>query len=159
VSKSYLAKKETVRPEWFVVDADNQIVGRLATRLATILMGKHKPTYTAHVDTGDFVVVVNAEKVRFSGQPIADESHPYFTKKMLTRTYEKYTGYPSGRQVHTAADLLKRKPEMILQEAVRRMLPKSKLGRQMLKKLKLYAGPEHPHQAQEPRDIPDHLRP
>jgi large subunit ribosomal protein L13 len=159
VSKSYMAKKETIRPEWFVVDADNQIVGRLATRLATILMGKHKPTYTPHVDTGDFVVVVNAEKVRFSGQPIANASHPYFTKKMLTRTYEKYTGYPSGRRIHTASELLERNPEKILQEAVRRMLPKNKLGRQMLKKLKLYAGPEHPHQAQEPRNIPEQLLP
>jgi large subunit ribosomal protein L13 len=154
-----MAKKETFRPEWFVVDADNQIVGRLATRLATILMGKHKATYTPHVDTGDFVVVVNADKVRFSGQPIADESHPYFTKKMLTSTYETYSGYPGGRRIYTAADLMKRKPEMVLHEAVRRMLPKNKLGRQMLKKLKLYNGPEHPHQAQEPRSIPDYLRP
>lgn len=152
-----MAKKEAVRPEWFVVDADNQIVGRLATKLATILMGKHKPTYTPHVDTGDFVVVVNAEKVRFSGPPIADDSHPYFTKKMLTSTYERYSGYPSGRKVETAADLLKSKPEKILQEAVRRMLPKNKLGRQMLKKLKLYAGPNHPHQAQEPQALPEHL--
>lgn len=158
MSKSYIAKKETFRPEWFVVDADNQIVGRLATRLATILMGKHKPTYTPHVDTGDFVVVVNADKVRFSGQPIADDSHPYFTKKMLTSTYETYSGYPGGRRIYTAADLMKRKPEMVLHEAVRRMLPKNKLGRHMLKKLKLYNGPEHPHQAQEPRNLPDHLR-
>lgn len=152
-----MAKKEAVRPEWFVVDADNQIVGRLATKLATVLMGKHKPTYTPHVDTGDFLVVVNAEKVRFTGAPIANTSHPYFTKKMLTSTYERYSGYPSGRTVQTAADLLKSKPEKILHEAVRRMLPKNRLGRQMLKKLKLYAGPSHPHQAQEPRDLPEHL--
>lgn len=157
MSKSFMAKKEAVRPDWFVVDGDKQIVGRLATRLATVLMGKHKPTYTPHVDTGDFVVVVNADKVRFSGQPLAHDSHPYFTNKMLTRTYERYTGYPSGRVVETAADLLEKKPEKILQEAVRRMLPKNKLGRQMLKKLKLYAGPSHPHQAQEPVELPSHL--
>lgn len=157
MTKSFMARKETVRPEWFVVDADNQIVGRLATRLATILMGKHKPTYTPHVDTGDFVVVVNADKVRFTGTPIADERHPYFTRKMLTSTYERYSGYPGGRKVQTASDLLDSKPEKILHEAVRRMLPKNKLGRQMLKKLKLYSGPEHPHQAQEPRELPEHL--
>lgn len=157
MSKSFMARKETFQPEWFVVDGDNQVVGRLATRLATILMGKHKPTYTAHVDTGDFVVVVNADKVRFSGQPLAHDSHPYFTNKMLTRTYERYSGYPSGRTVETAADLLEKKPEKILREAVRRMLPKNKLGRQMLNKLKLYAGPNHPHQAQEPVEMPAHL--
>ncbi|MCA9110968.1 MAG: 50S ribosomal protein L13 [Planctomycetaceae bacterium] len=152
-----MARKETFQPEWFVVDGDNQVVGRLATCLATVLMGKHKPTYTAHVDTGDFVVVVNADKVRFSGQPLAHDTHPYFTKKMLTRTYERYSGYPSGRTVETAADLLEKKPEKILREAVRRMLPKNKLGRQMLNKLKLYAGPNHPHQAQEPVEMPAHL--
>ncbi len=157
MSKSFMAKKEAVRPDWFVVDGDNQIVGRLATRLATILMGKHKPTYTPHVDTGDFVIVVNAERVRFTGQPISHKSHPYFTKKMLTRTYERYSGYPSGRKILTAADLLEKRPEKILREAVRRMLPKNKLGRQMLKKLKLYAGPDHPHQAQLPEDMPSHL--
>jgi large subunit ribosomal protein L13 len=157
VSKSFLAKKETVQPEWYVVDADNQIVGRLATQLATVLMGKHKPTYTPHVDTGDFVIVINADKVRFSGQLLAHESHPYFTKKMLTRTYERYTGYPSGQRTQSAADLLARRPEMILREAVRRMLPKNKLASRMLKKLKLYAGPTHPHQAQVPREFPSYL--
>ncbi|MGD9854730.1 MAG: 50S ribosomal protein L13 [Planctomycetaceae bacterium] len=157
MSKSYLAKKETFRPEWYVVDADHQIVGRLATRLATVLMGKHKPTYTPHVDTGDFVIVVNADKVRFSGRPLAHDSHPYFTQKMLTQTYERYTGYPSGQRTRTAADLLAKRPEMILHEAVRRMLPKNKLGDHMLKKLKLYAGPHHPHQAQLPAEFPAHL--
>ncbi|MCA9075695.1 MAG: 50S ribosomal protein L13 [Planctomycetaceae bacterium] len=152
-----MAKKEAVRPDWFVVDGDNQIVGRFATHLATVLMGKHKPTYTPHVDTGDFVIVVNADKVRFTGQPLAHDTHPYFTKKMLTRTYEKYSGYPGGRTIKTAADLLENKPEKILREAVRRMLPKNKLGRHMLKKLKLYAGPNHPHQAQEPVEMPEHL--
>jgi large subunit ribosomal protein L13 len=153
-----MAKKETVEPRWFVVDADGEIVGRLATRLATILMGKHKPTYTPHVDCGDFVVVTNVEKVRFSGAPIAHASHPYFTQKMLVKEYDRFTGYTDGRKVRTAADLLERKPEEILRLAVRRMLPKTKLGRQMLTKLKLYAGPNHPHQAQMPVELPDHLK-
>lgn len=153
-----MANKESVRPRWYVVDADGEIVGRLATRLATILMGKHKPTYTPHVDCGDYVVVINAERVRFSGPPIAHESHPYFTKKMLDKEYDSYSGYPGGRTVRTAAQLLERHPERILQEAVRRMLPKNKLGRRMLKKLKLCVGSTHPHQAQQPQELPEHLR-
>ncbi len=158
MSKTFMAKKETVQPDWFVVDAEGEIVGRLATRLATMLMGKHKPIYTPHVDCGDFVVVVNAEKVRFTGAPLADDTHPYMTSKMQTRTYSRYTGYPSGLKTVTAADLLDRKPEQILREAVRRMLPKNKLGRRMLMKLKLYAGPNHPHQAQQPQELPEYLR-
>lgn len=148
-----MAKKSDVQQDWHVVDGDNQIVGRLASKLATILMGKHKPTYTPHVDCGDYVVVVNAGKVRFSGQPIAHASHPYFTDKMLTKEYDRYSGYPGGRRVTTAAKLLETKPEEILREAVRRMLPKSKLGRSMLDKLKLYVGETHPHQAQNPQPL------
>ncbi|MFO1093597.1 MAG: 50S ribosomal protein L13 [Planctomycetaceae bacterium] len=158
MSGTYMAKKETVQPRWFVVDADGEIVGRLATRLATILMGKHKPTYTPHVDCGDFVIVTNVEKVRFSGAPVAHASHPYFTQKMLVKEYDRFTGYTDGRKVQTAAQLLERKPEEILRLAVRRMLPKSKLGRHMLEKLKLYAGPNHPHQAQMPVELPEYLR-
>jgi large subunit ribosomal protein L13 len=158
VSGTTLAKRGTVQPNWFVVDAEGQVVGRLATRLATILMGKHKPIYTPHVDCGDFVVVVNAEKVKFSGTSVAHDTHPDFTQKMLDKTYERYTGYPGGRRIERAADLLARRPEMILREAVRRMMPKNKLGRQMLTKLKLYAGPNHPHQAQQPAELPEHLR-
>ncbi len=152
-----MATRESVRPDWYVVDGDGQIVGRLAARLATILMGKHKPTYTPHVDTGDYVIVVNVEKVRFSGQPLSHDSHPYFTKKMLVKEYDRFTGYTGGRKVVTAAQLLERKPEEILREAVRRMLPKSKLGRQMLKKLKLCVGPQHDHQAQQPQPLPDNF--
>jgi len=159
MTKSFMAKKEEVRPRWFVVDADYQIVGRLATRIATVLMGKHKPSYTPHVDCGDYIVVVNAERVRFSGREIAHPEHPYFTKKMLTRTYERYSGYPGGRKVMTAAEVWERQPEKILHEAVRRMLPKNKLGRKMLKKLKLYCGPDHPHQAQGVEPIPEYLLP
>jgi len=155
--KSYVAKKETVKPDWYIVDGDNQIVGRFATRLATILMGKHKPTYTPHVDCGDFVVVTNVERLRFSGRPLAHDKHPHFTEKMLNKEYQKYTGYPSGRKVETAGSIWERKPEFILQEAVRRMLPKNKLGKHMLKKLKMVVGPDHPYQAQQPLPLPEYL--
>ena len=133
--KTYMAKPGEVEKKWLLVDATDCIVGRLASQIAVILMGKHRPTYTPHVDTGDFVVVVNAEKVAFTG------------KKWEQKQYTWYTGYP-GQKAISAGERIKRKPEMILREAVRRMLPKSKLGRKMLSKLKIYAGPEHPHQAQ-----------
>ena len=140
--KSYSAKPGEVDQKWWLVDADDKIVGRLASELAVLLMGKHRPTYTPHVDTGDFVVVVNAEKVKFTG------------KKWDQKKYTWYTGYPGQKSI-TAGDRLAKKPEMILREAVRRMLPKNRLGRQMLKKLKIYTGPEHEHQAQrpEPREV------
>jgi len=135
--KTYMAKPGEVQQHWWLVDAQDKIVGRLASDLAVILMGKHRPTYTAHVDTGDFVVVVNAEKVVFSG------------KKWERKRYTWYTGYP-GQKSETAEERLSKKPEQILREAVRRMLPKNKLGRRMLSKLKVYVGPDHPHQAQQP---------
>ena len=155
--KSYMAKKEETVPDWFVLDVDGMVVGRLATQIATVLMGKHKPQYTPHVDCGDCVIVVNVERLRFTGIGLAHPRHPYFTRKMLRKTYDYYTGYPSGRRVRTAAEIWDQKPEFILQEAVRRMLPKNKLGRQMLKKLKIYAGPEHSHQAQSPVPFPEYL--
>jgi large subunit ribosomal protein L13 len=158
-TKTSMLKTEEVSHQWYLVDGDGQVVGRLASKLAMVLMGKHKAAYTPHVDCGDFVVVVNADKVRFTGQPIAHPRHPYFTDKMLEKMYEKYTGYPSGRRLTSAANVWERHPERILQEAVRRMLPKNKLASKMLKRLKLYAGPNHPHQAQEPVDLPEHLRP
>ncbi|WP_166831483.1 50S ribosomal protein L13 [Thalassoroseus pseudoceratinae] len=156
--RTTVAKKETFQPEWYVVDGTDEIVGRFATRLATVLMGKHKPTYTPHVDTGDYVIVTNAHLVRFSGSSVSHDEHPNFTTKFLRKTYDHYTGYPGGRKVTTAAEVWKRHPERILEEAVRRMLPKNKLGRQMLKKLKLCCGPEHPHQSQQPVELPEHLR-
>jgi large subunit ribosomal protein L13 len=159
VTKTFMAKRESVEPVWFVVDADALIVGRLATKIATVLMGKHKPTYTPHVDTGDYVIVINADRVRFSGSPVAHPKHPYMTTKMEKKIYDRYSGYPSGRKLSTALEVWQRKPEMILREAVRRMLPKNKLGRRMLMKLKLYSGTEHPHQAQCPQEIPDYLKP
>ena len=152
-----MAKDCDVEANWFVVDAEGQIVGRLATQIATVLMGKHKATYTPHVDCGDYVIVLNADKVRFSGNEVAHESHPYFTDKMLKKEYQRYTGYPSGQKIQTAAEILEKAPERIISEAVRRMLPKNKQGRHMLAKLKVYAGGEHPHQAQNPEDFPEYL--
>ncbi|HVW37353.1 MAG TPA: 50S ribosomal protein L13 [Pirellulales bacterium] len=140
--KSYMAKPGELEQKWFVVDATDKIVGRLASDIAMVLMGKHRPTYTPHVDTGDFVVVVNAEKVAFSG------------KKWDQKKYTWYTGYTRLRS-ETAAQRREEKPEKIITEAVRRMLPKNKLAVTMLSKLKVYAGPEHPHQAQlpEPKEL------
>ena len=135
--KTYMAKPGEVQQQWHLVDGNDQVVGRLASKIATLLMGKHRPTYTPHVDTGDYVVVINAEKVRFTG------------KKWEQKEYRWYTGYPGQKSV-TADVRRDRQPERILREAVRRMLPKSKLGASMLTKLKVYAGPEHPHQAQQP---------
>ena len=154
-----MAKREEVEPQWYVVDGEAQVVGRLATKLAMVLMGKHKPTYTPHVDCGDYVIVLNVDKVRFSGKPLAHPEHPYFTAKMQKKVYERYTGYPGGRRFRTGEEMLAHKPEKILEEAVRRMLPKNKLGRKMLAKLKLYCGSEHPHEAQAPVELPEHLRP
>jgi len=156
-NKSFILRKEDAEPNWLVVDADNQIVGRLATQIATVLMGKHKATYTPHVLCGDFVVVLNAERVRFTGKEMGHPEIPYYSKKMGLKEYEKFTGYPGGRKVETAEQLWKRRPEMIITEAVRRMLPKNRLGRQMLKLLKVYKGAEHPHQAQQPQPFPEYL--
>jgi large subunit ribosomal protein L13 len=134
---TYMAKQGEIEQKWLLVDATDKIVGRLASEIATILMGKHRPTYTPHVDTGDFVVVVNVENIRFTGN------------KWKDKKYAWYTGYPRQRTV-SAEVRRERKPELILTEAVRRMLPKNKLSRVMLSKLKVYAGPSHPHTAQQP---------
>ena len=139
-TKTYSAKPGEIEQKWWLVDASDQIVGRMASEIAVILMGKHRPTYTPHVDTGDFVVVTNAEKVRFTG------------RKWQQKKYTWYTGYP-GQKSETAQARLERRPEQILREAVRRMLPKNKIGRQMLGKLKIYAGEDHPHQAQNPEPM------
>lgn len=136
--RSYVAKPDQVERVWHHVDADGQILGRLATKIATVLMGKHKPTYTAHVDTGDFVVVTNAEKIKLTG------------RKLDEITYDRYSYHPGGWKSVTARQMLAKHPERVLAEAVRRMLPKSALGRRMLKKLKVYAGDQHPHSAQQP---------
>ena len=139
LQKSTLAKKGHVDSSWFSVDADSQILGRLASKIAMILMGKHKPEYTHHVDTGDFVVVTNCEKIRLTG------------RKAETKEYDHYTYHMSGRKVIPFARMMEKKPETIITEAVRRMLPKTKLGRHMLSKLKVYRGSVHPHAAQQPQ--------
>lgn len=141
LQKSTLAKKGQVNPSWFIVDADSQILGRLAGKIAMILMGKHKPEYTSHVDTGDFVIVTNCEKIRLTG------------RKAQTKEYDHYTYHMGGRKVISFARMIKNKPEKVITEAVRRMLPKSKLGRHMLSKLKVYRGDEHPHTAQQPQEL------
>jgi large subunit ribosomal protein L13 len=136
--KTLSAKKDDVERNWYLVDAEGQVLGRLASHLARILRGKLKPIYTPHVDTGDFVVVVNADKIRLTG------------KKLDKKVYFWHTGYPGGIKDISAKDLLAKKPERVLKHAVKGMLPKNPLGRKMFKKLKVYAGPDHPHQAQEP---------
>jgi large subunit ribosomal protein L13 len=139
--KTTVLNAQDVKPEWIHIDASGQVVGRLATRIAMILMGKHKPTYTPHVDTGDFVVVTNAEKVVFTGRKWADKK------------YYHHTTWVGGLVETPAARMRDRHPERILEYAVRRMLPKTRLGRKMFKKLKIYAGPDHPHAAQQPRAL------
>ncbi|HMB92953.1 MAG TPA: 50S ribosomal protein L13 [Rhodothermales bacterium] len=139
--KTYSAKPGDIDREWFVVDAENQIVGRLASRIATILRGKHKPSFTPHIDCGDFVVVINADKVRFSG------------KKETEKEYFSYSGYPGGVRNRTPKEMRASKPEFLVRNAVKGMLPKGALGRQMLSKLKVHAGPTHPHEAQKPKEL------
>ncbi len=139
--KCFMAKNDQVEHNWLLVDADGAVLGRIASKLAMILMGKNKPTYTPHVDTGDFVVVVNADKIRLTGN------------KAEVKTYESYSGYPGGHKYTSYAKMMDRKPEKILELAVRRMLPKSQMGRRALDKLKIYRGPEHEHQAQQPQKV------
>jgi large subunit ribosomal protein L13 len=137
MNKTYKAKPGELEKKWYLVDAADKVVGRLASDIAMVLMGKHRPTYTPHVDTGDYVVVVNAAKVALTG------------KKLAQKKYTWYTGYTRQRE-ESAGDRLARRPELIITEAVRRMLPKNKLAVKMLDKLKVYGGAEHPHQAQNP---------
>ncbi len=146
-TSTFMAKAHTIgTPEgvpqgWYVIDATNLVVGRLAVAIANIIRGKHRPEYTPHADTGEFVVVVNAEKVRFTG------------KKMQTQTYSSYSRHPGGLRTVTAADLLEKSPTKILEMAVKRMVPRNRLGRAQMSKLKIYAGSEHPHQAQQPKEL------
>ncbi len=136
--QTYFAKAADVIPAWRHVDAEGQVLGRLATRIATVLMGKHRPDYTPHVLGGDFVIVTNAEKIVLTGHKAQ--------QKMKLR----YSGYPGGLKAESYASLLKRRPRVVMEDAVRRMLPKNKLGRRMFTNLKVYAGPDHPHHAQQP---------
>ncbi|HNY77696.1 MAG: 50S ribosomal protein L13 [Sedimentisphaerales bacterium] len=139
--KSFMAKKNEVEQKWLLVDAEGAVLGRMAAIIAPILMGKTKPTYTPHVDVGDYVIVVNADKVKVTG------------KKAEQLEYDWYTYYPGGHKVATFAEMMAKKPEKVIELAVRRMLPKSTMGRNMLKKLKIYRGPDHQHQAQQPEKI------
>lgn len=137
--KSFLANKETVERNWRVIDADGAVLGRLAVKVAMTLMGKDKPTYTPHVDTGDFVIVVNADKVRVTGN------------KADIKEYQRYSGYPGGQKIIPYHQMIERHPERVVEMAVKRMLPKNTLGAHMYKKLKVYRGPEHDHAAQQPQ--------
>lgn len=139
--QTYFAKAGDVQPKWHHVNAEGRVLGRLATEVATILMGKHRPQYTPHTDTGDFVIITNAEKVVMTGRKAQQ-------KEMITYVY-----YPGGQKRESYESLMKRHPERVVEHAVTRMLPKTKLGRYMAKKLKVYAGPEHPHQSQQPQEL------
>lgn len=136
--KTKSVSKDEVTRSWYVVDADGEVVGRIASKIASVLRGKHKPSYTPHADTGDFVIVVNAEKIRFTGS------------KMDQKEYLRFSGYPGGLKRRTAGEMLEKKPIAIIEKAVKGMLPKNKLGRAMFKKLFVYEGGEHPHAAQKP---------
>jgi large subunit ribosomal protein L13 len=141
-TKTYNAKPGEVARDWYVVDAEGQTLGRLATRIADTLRGKGKPQYTPHVDTGDFVVVVNAEKIQVTGN------------KLDQKRYYRHSGYPGGIRSRTLRDQLERRPTEVLRVAVKGMLPKNRLAARQLTKLKIYSGPEHPHTAQTPRELP-----
>ena len=136
--KTKSVSKDDVQKKWYIVDGDGEVVGRIASKIATVLRGKHKPTYTPHADTGDYVIVINAEKVRFTGS------------KMDQKEYITFSGYPGGQKRRTAKSMLEKKPIAIMENAVRGMLPKNRLGRQLFKNLFVYEGAEHPHQAQKP---------
>lgn len=141
MAKTYVTKKEDVQHEWYVVDATGRTLGRLASRVARILRGKHKPTYSPSVDVGDYVIVVNADKIHVTG------------RKLDQKIYWRHAGYPGNIKAMPLRDMLERHPTRVIEHAVAGMLPKNRLGRRMVKKLKVYAGPEHPHQAQQPKPL------
>jgi large subunit ribosomal protein L13 len=142
MSRTYSPRATEIERNWFVVDATGQRLGLLASRIAFVLEGKHKPTYATHIDTGDHVIVLNAEKIDVGG------------KKTEQKTYSRHSGYPGGYREETLGDLLARRPEEVIRRAVKGMLPRNTLGVQMLRKLKVYAGTEHPHEAQQPEPLP-----
>jgi len=144
--KTVVPKREDIETKWYVIDAQDQVLGRLASQVAHILRGKHRPEFSPHIDLGDHVVVVNADKVRLTGN------------KRNQKTYTQYSGYAGGLRVDDIDTVLKKNPERVIMHAVKGMLPKNSLGRKMLKKLRVYAGTDHPHQAQKPEELPDILR-
>jgi len=139
--KTKSVKKEDVNKEWIVIDAEGEPVGRLASRVAKILRGKHKPSFTPHIDCGDYVIVINADKVKFTGN------------KMVQKQYVRYTGYPGGKRVNTPQDLIRTFPERVVEKAVKGMIPRNRLGRQIMNHLFVYSGSDHPHKAQKPKSI------
>ena len=139
--KTVSANKSTVQKEWYIVDAKGEVLGRLASVVAMVLRGKHKPSFTPHVDCGDYVIVINAEKVKLTG------------KKMTDKQYIRYTGYPGGQRTQTPEDLLSKKPEAVVEKAVKGMLPKSRLGSELFRNLFVFAGEVHPHEAQQPKKL------
>ena len=139
--KTISANSGTVKKEWYVIDATDQVLGRLASRVALVLRGKNKPDYTPHVDCGDNVIIVNADKIRLTG------------KKLTDKVYVRYTGYPGGQRFATPKDMFDRKPTFVVEHAIKGMLPKNSIGRKMFKKLKVYVGSEHPHAAQQPIEL------
>lgn len=140
--RTYSPRAEEIERNWFVVDATNQRLGLLASRIAVVLEGKHKPTFASHIDTGDHVIVLNASRIDVG------------TKKLEQKKYSRHSGYPGGYREETLGDLLARRPEEVIRRAVKGMLPRNKLGVQQLRKLKIYAGSEHPHEAQQPQPLP-----
>ena len=138
---TYIVKEKDIVKEWHLINAENKILGRIASEIARILRGKHKPCFTPYLDTGDFVIVINADKILLTGNKLADKN------------YYKYSGYPGGLKTISAEKLLKKKPEELIRKAIKGMLPKNSLGRKMFKKLKVYKGSEHPHKAQQPKEI------
>ena len=141
MSTTFMAKPQDVERKWYVVDAEGKTLGRLATQVAAILRGKHKPTFTPHVDCGDYVIIVNAEKIKVTG------------KKAAEKVYYRHSGYPGGQKAITFEQMIARRPVRVLELAIKGMLPHNRLGRQMYRKLKVYAGPEHPHAAQKPEPL------
>jgi large subunit ribosomal protein L13 len=141
MARTYSAKEADIKRKWYIVDAEGKTLGRLATQIAIVLRGKHKPIFTPHVDTGDHVIVVNAEKIHLTGD------------KVRQKTYYRHSGYPGGLKSETVKDLLARKPSVIVERAIKGMLPKTSLGKQMARKLNVYAGPTHPHKAQQPEAL------
>lgn len=144
--KSFMATPATVNRKWYVIDAEGKTLGRLAAEVAKILRGKHKPIYTPHIDTGDHVIIVNAAKISLTGN------------KLVQKTYFRHSGYPGGTTFTTAGKMLAERPERVVELAVKGMLPKNRLGRQMFRKLKVYRGPSHPHEAQQPESLELNLR-
>jgi len=144
---SYMAKTDAdgypanFEQVWWVIDATDLVVGRVATLVATVLRGKHKPQYTPHIDTGDYVIIINAEKVKFTG------------KKLEQKTYQSYSHFPGGQKIIPASEVMEKHPERILISAIKRMVPRNRLGRAQMDKIKIYKGPQHPHQAQQPKEL------